>query len=190
MDQLSSAAGAEGKALLIDCTSLEVTPVSLPEGVQVVVRHSGQARTLVGSAYADRRASTEEASAILGPLRQVTLEQVETLQDEVVRKRARHIVSENQRVLDFVAALERNDLEAAGRLMGESHASMRDDFEITTPIVDAVVAEMAATPGVYGARMTGGGFGGCCVALATADSPLEGWRFTPSAGASVMQFGE
>ena len=185
MDQLASAAGVAGHALLIDCSTYAVTPVALPESVQLVVAHSGRARTLVGSAYAERRAQCEAAAAIIGPLRDASPADVERIDDSLLRRRACHVVTENRRVLAFADAVQAGDLAAAGRLMVESHASLRDDFEVSTPALDALVARFLATPGVYGARLTGAGFGGCAVALADRDSPAEGWRLTAAAGATV-----
>jgi galactokinase len=148
--------------------------------------HSGQSRTLVGSPYAQRRADCEAAAAIVGPLRQAQPADVERLADDRLRRRARHVVSENGRVLAFADALGTGDLRAAGALMAESHRSLGHDFEVSTPALDALVEHLSAQPGVYGARLTGAGFGGCVVALADAGSPAEGWRVHASAGASVV----
>lgn len=185
MDQLASAAGVAGSALLIDCTSLEVTPVPVPDDVEVVVVDSGERRTLAGSAYADRRAECEAAATQIGPLREASLADVATLADGHLRRRAHHVVTENERVARFAEALGTGDLVAAGELMAASHVSLRDDFEVSTPALDRLVAELDATPGIYGARLTGAGFGGCVVALAAPDSPVRGWRLHPSAGATV-----
>jgi galactokinase len=188
MDQLASAAGVDGAALLIDCDALTVEPVPLPNGVAVVAVHSGQARTLAGSAYADRRAACERAASNIGPLRAATLADVDSLDDEL-RPIARHVVTENERVVAFAAALRSGDIGAAGARMGESHASLRDDFRVSTAVLDALVDRLATTPGVFGARLTGGGFGGCVVALcdpAVADS-LGGWVLRPTAGARVRR---
>jgi len=185
MDQLAATAGTAGHALLIDCSSLAITPVAIPPGVEVVVLHSGQSRTLAGSAYAERRAQCEAAVAVVGPLREASASDLAAIDDEVVRRRARHVVTENDRVLAFVECLAAGDLAGAGRLMTASHSSLRDDFEVSSPALDRAVERLAAGPGVYGARMTGGGFGGCAVALADAGSPVEGWRLHPSDGATV-----
>ncbi|MBW3573580.1 MAG: galactokinase [Actinobacteria bacterium] len=185
MDQLASAAGVEGSALLIDCTSLVVTPVPVPDAVEVVVVDSGVSRTLAGSAYAERRAECEAAAQLLGPLREASLADVESLEDHVLRRRARHVVSENGRVLGFAELLAAGDVAAAGALMAASHASLRDDMEVSTPALDRLVGELSTTPGVYGARLTGAGFGGCVVALADPSSPVRGWRLHPSGGATV-----
>lgn len=183
MDQLASAAGLAGHALLIDCTSNDVTPVAIPDGVDVVVAHSGQSRAVSNSPYAERRAQCEAAVGAIGPLRDAGLAEVAELGDPILRRRARHVVAENQRVLAFADCLCSGDLARAGRLMTESHRSLRDDFEVSTAALDALVARMAGTPGVYGARLTGAGFGGCAVALADPASPVEGRRVTASGGA-------
>ena len=188
MDQLASASGIAGHALLMDFASLDVTPVPMPAGVDVVVVHSGQARTLVGSAYAERRAQCEAAAAEIGPLREASVDDLRRL-DGLLMRRARHVVTENRRVLDFAGCLRSADLADAGRLMVASHASLTSDFDVSTATLDALVAELSAVPGVYGARLTGAGFGGCVVALADAGSPVRGWRLHPSAGASVDAIG-
>jgi galactokinase len=185
MDQLTSAGGVEGAALLIDCRSFETTPVWLPDDAAVVVVNSGQSRTLAGSAYADRVAQTTNAERIIGPLRRASLDDVQRISHPIVRARARHVISENERVLAFAAALRAGDLATAGRLMVASHTSLRDDYEVSTPVLDDLVAELVATPGVFGARLTGAGFGGCVVAL-TRPGALRGELAVRAvAGASV-----
>ncbi len=185
MDQLASVLGVAGHALLVDCRSLDVVAVPVPAGVDVVVVHSGEARALAGSAYAERRAQCEAAAAVIGPLRDATVADLARLGPGVLRRRARHVVNENRRVHEFVDCLRAGDLVEAGGLMAASHASLRFDFDVSTPALDALVAELTATPGVYGARLTGAGFGGCVVALADPSSPVRGWRLHPSAGARV-----
>ena len=166
MDQLVVAGAVAGHALLIDCRSLERTPVPIPAGIEVVVVDSGQARRLEESAYATRRAEVEAAARALGAeLRDLSPADVEGMTDQRLRKRARHVVSENHRVHAFTVALASGDLAAAGAAMTESHTSLRDDFEVSTAALDALVERLAATPGVWGARLTGAGFGGCAVAL-------------------------
>ena len=187
MDQLASAAGKVGQALLIDCHDASITPVTLPEDVEVRVIHSGEARQLAGSAYAERRAAAEAAEVILGPLRLVTeVEAVDRLDDPVLRRRARHVVTENARVRHFADALSQGDLHLAGDLMVLSHASLRNDFEVSTPGLDHLVERLVATPGVHGARLTGAGFGGCVVALTEPGALGEGWLVRPSAGARLL----
>jgi len=185
MDQLTSVAGVAGHALLIDCHSLEIRPVPVPDGVDVVVIHSGQTRTLAGSAYADRVAECARAEAEIGPLRLASVTDVDGIADAETRRRARHVVSENQRVRELTAALGVGDLEAAGRAMADSHRSLREDYEVSTPVLDELVDRLLATPGVYGARLTGAGVGGCVVALAETGAVTEGWIVQPVDGASV-----
>ncbi len=186
MDQLASAAGVAGHALLIDCHRLTVTPVAVPDGAELRVVHSGEPRRLAGSAYADRRAAAEAAEAFVGPLRLVTdVREVEAIADPVLRRRARHVVTENARVRDMAAALASGDLAAAGLLMAASHRSLRDDFEVSTPGLDALVTRLARRPGVHGVRLTGAGFGGCVVALTEVGALTEGWLVRAEDGAHV-----
>ena len=175
MDQLASAAGVAGHALLIDCTTLVVDPVLLPPTVAVVVVPSGTTRTVAGSAYAERAAQCVAAEALVGPLRSASLDDVAAIADPTVRARARHVVTENERVGQFVRALRTGDVATAGRLMTASHASLRDDYDVSTPALDATVARLLATPGVYGARLSGAGFGGCVVALTEPGALAEGF---------------
>ncbi len=188
MDQLALAAGVAGHALLIDCSALTVEPVPVPEDVEVVVVHSGQSRRLVDSAYAERRAQCQAAEAVVGPLNLAELDAVASLSDPVVRARSRHVVTENERVRRFAAALRTGDMAECGNLMVASHESLRDDFEVSTPRLDALVAELSARPGVHGARLTGAGFGGCVVALSDPGAVAEGWHVKAVAGARVTDF--
>jgi galactokinase len=171
MDQLISARGEAGHALLIDCRSLTATPVPVPADLAVLIVHSRVKRGLVDSEYNTRRAQCEAAAKHYGvkALRDVdeaTLLAERGSLDELVFRRARHIVTENQRTLDAAQALAANDLRRMGELMAASHASMRDDFEITVPAIDQLVEILQGVIGTAGgARMTGGGFGGCVVAL-------------------------
>lgn len=165
MDQLALAAGVEGHALLLDCESLAVTPVPLPQEVEILVVDSGTRRQLTTSFYGVRRAQCQEAEALIGPLRTATLEDVSGIATDELRRRAHHVVSENSRVRSFADAIRAADFAEAGRLMSESHASLRDDFEVSTRILDDLVEHLEGLPGVRGARLTGAGFGGCVVAL-------------------------
>jgi galactokinase len=188
MDQLASAAGVEGHALLIDCSALSVTPVRVPNSVEVVVVHSGQPRTLAGSAYAERRTACEAAEAMIGPLRSASAADVERLDDPVLRARARHVVTENQRVRDFADALRAGDLKECGRLMVESHRSLAADFEVSTAALDSLVSKLCATAGVFGARLTGAGFGGCAVALCEPGAlDGTGWHVRAVDGARLFE---
>ena len=190
MDQLTSAAGVEDHALRIDCTTLTVDPVPIPTDLAVVVVDSGEPRALATSAYAERVEACRAAEAKIGPLWQATRADVEGLADPTVRRRARHVVSENERVDAFVGALELGDRVELSDAMAGSHASLRDDFEVSTPALDELVENLSTMRGVIGARLTGAGFGGCVVALvergATIDLPNRTWRVRPSAGASVQ----
>ncbi|SVK46658.1 Galactokinase [Acinetobacter baumannii] len=175
MDQLISALGRRDSALLIDCRSLETRAVPMPDSVAVVIINSNVQRGLVDSEYNTRRKQCEEAARFFGvkALRDVSPEQFAARQhelDPLVAKRARHVISENARTLAAADALAAGDLQRMGRLMAESHASMRDDFEITVPPIDRLVEIVKATLGPRGGvRMTGGGFGGCIVALMPQD---------------------
>jgi galactokinase len=172
MDQLISARGQAGHALLIDCRSLDCRPVSLPDGVSIIIAHSGVRHAHAGGEYNDRRQQCEAAAQHydVSALRDLTFEQLEAGKgglDDVSYRRARHVVTENARTEAAALALKRGNLERLGELMEQSHRSMRDDFEITVPAVDELAAIMAAPlAGEGGARMTGGGFGGCVIALA------------------------
>jgi len=175
MDQLIGAAGVAGHALLIDCRDLSLRPVPLPEGTAVVVLDTDTRRTLVGSAYDDRRAACRRVAEALGvaALRDAdlaALDDAAAALDPVDLRRARHVVGENARTLAAADALARGDVAAVGRLMEASHASLRDDFEVSSPALDEIVRAAAAAPGCLGARMTGAGFGGCAVALVAADA--------------------
>ena len=171
MDQLISACGEADHALLIDCRSLTTQAVPVPAGLAVMIVHSHVQRGLVGSEYNTRRQQCEAAAAHYGvkALRDIDVARLERDAaglDAVVLRRARHIVTENQRTLDAAQALSTGDLQRLGQLMAASHDSMRDDFEITVPPIDHLVAILQAAIGPQGgARMTGGGFGGCVVAL-------------------------
>jgi galactokinase len=190
MDQLTSARGRVGQALLIDFATLDVGYLPVPDDVEVVVIDSGQKRPLTSSAYAERRSQVDHAAQILGPLRDLPLDEVDRIDDVVVRQRARHVISENERVVLFAASFAAGDLETAGRIMVESHESLREDFEVSTDVLDSLVASAMATKGVYGARLTGGGFGGCIVALCQPGVLAGvGWRVRPSNGAQVDQVG-
>lgn len=171
MDQLVSAEGQAGHALFIDCRSLETHPISLPDALSVVIIDSHVVHGHVGGEYNARREQCEEAARTLGveALRDITLEDLAPRLIELsplAAKRACHVVSENERVLAAAEALEAGDIKTLSVLMAASHVSMRDDFEITVPPIDLIVEIVSGVVGDKGgARMTGGGFGGCVVAL-------------------------
>ncbi len=170
MDQFIAALARPDHALLIDCRTLDHQQVPLPAGVRIVITDSGVRRGLVDSAYNERRAQCEEGARLMGvpALRDASTTLLDRNRDRLpllVARRCRHVVDENERVLNGVSALQRGDLVAFGELMNASHASMRDLFEITTPEIDSLVEIQRQIPGCLGVRMTGGGFGGCTVAL-------------------------
>jgi galactokinase len=174
MDQLISAAGVEGKALLIDCRSLETQAVPLPLGTVVVVLDTATRRGLVDSAYNERRAQCEAAARLFGvkALRDVTSARLAARAaelDPVTLRRARHVVTEDERTLAAAEAMRANDAARLGKLMNESHESLRHDFEVTNDGLNVMVDEARRAPGCFGARMTGAGFGGCAVALVAAE---------------------
>lgn len=175
MDQMISALGKAGHALLIDCRDYTSTPIPMPENVRIVVCDSKKSRELAHSAYNERRAQCEEAVRLLSEvlphvhsLRDVTLEDFARhaeLLTPVVRQRARHVVSENARVLASVQALQAGDLAQFGQLMNESHRSLRDDYAVSSKELDTLVEAAWNVEGTYGSRLTGAGFGGCTVSL-------------------------
>ncbi|MCA9921082.1 MAG: galactokinase, partial [Anaerolineales bacterium] len=175
MDQMISAAGQEGHALLIDCRTLEHTPVPLPgaaagSGTAVIILDTATRRGLVGSAYNERRRQCEAAAAYfeVKALRDVSiaefLAEADGL-DPLTRKRAKHVITENLRTLNAARAMQNADVELLGQLMNESHASLHQDFEVTNDELHIMATIAQQQDGCYGARMTGGGFGGCAVAL-------------------------
>lgn len=175
MDQFISELGRANHALLIDCRSLEYRLVSMPEEAALVIGNTRASRSLASSAYNERRAECEQGVKLLQTalpdiraLRDVTSEQLEAhraLLPQNIYQRCRHVVSENERVLQCVDAFERNDLDEVGRLMDASHESLRDDYLVSSVALDAMVTAMRGAEGCYGARLTGAGFGGCAVAL-------------------------
>ena len=209
MDQFISAGAVAGHASLMDCRTLTLTPTPLPDGVVIAIMDTGTRRVLAEAAYGARRASCERAVGELGvaALRDATLDQVATLTDPVDRRRAHHVVTENRRTLDAVDAMQRGDITTLGHLMIESHLSLRDDYEVSGPGLDAIVEVAGTAPGCLGARMTGGGFAGCAVALVrSADAArfqrallqryhfdghrAQVWICAPARGASVVPAAE
>ena len=175
MDQLTVTSGIRDHALLIDCHKLTISPVQLPTDVKVVVKFIAE-RKLTSSGYSERVAQCNSAEKIVGPLRLADLSSLTSISDQTVRRRARHVVSENQRVRNFAAMLRTGDIKTAGKLMIESHNSLDHDFQTSTPQMNNAVESAIAQPGVFGARMTGGGFGGCIVILADATAKVDGWQ--------------
>jgi galactokinase len=205
MDPLVCAGGRAGHAMLIDFDALDTGPgggpgggsgggsatrhVPLPEEAEFVVVDSGERRTLSSSAYGDRVAECRAAARVVGPLGRATLEDLAAVHDPVLHRRGRHVVTECARVRDTAAALAAGDLAGAGSLLTESHRSLADDFAVSTPGLDELVGHLQSLPGVFGARMTGAGFGGCVVALTrpgavdTGTWPTPAWRVVASDGA-------
>jgi galactokinase len=170
MDQMISAVGKAGHAVLIDCRDLSMQAVPLPEGTSVVVMDTATRRGLVESAYNDRRAQCEAAAAFFGvpALREVPMNTYVAKAKEAASakwRRARHVISEIQRTVEAAEAMKKGDATRLGRLMNESHDSLRDDFEVTNKQLEVMVEIARKTGGCIGARMTGAGFGGCAVAL-------------------------
>lgn len=175
MDQLAAACGVAGAALLVDCRTLDLKPIPLPGGATVVVLDTGTPRSLSSSAYNERRARGEHAVEVaraLWPsvrtLRDVPLDLLPDLRDrldDTTWRRAAHVVAENGRPLRLAAALTAGDLEAAGAVIDESHASLRDLYEVSSPELELITTAARRAPGCLGARLTGAGFGGCALAL-------------------------
>jgi galactokinase len=192
MDQMASAACKAGHALFLDCRSLEYELAPLPHGTAVVILDTSTRRGLVDSAYNERRNQCEEAARWFGvkALRDVSVAEFETRTKEDnglnvnAFKRARHIVTENARVLEAVEAMKRNDIKKLGGLFNASHNSLRDDFEVTNEALNQIVACAQEQSNCHGARMTGAGFGGCAVALVQEEHAKE---FTIAVSAAYRQ---
>ncbi|XP_064179299.1 galactokinase isoform X1 [Anguilla rostrata] len=176
MDQFVSVLGSEGHALLIDCRSLEAMLVPLADpSLVILITNSNVRHSLTGSEYPSRRRQCEEAAAILGrsSLREVSLQDLEDAKgrlDSVTFRRARHVIEEIKRTTEAAEALKRGAYQEFGKLMVESHNSLRDHYEVSCRELDQLVSAAMAVKGVYGSRMTGGGFGGCTVTLLEADA--------------------
>jgi galactokinase len=188
MDQMASSLADQGVALFLDTRDLSYRQVRLPDTIEVLVINSGIRHRLAGGEYNTRRAECEQACDQLGvaqlrDLSPADLARIEAL-PEPLDRRARHVVTENDRVVAMVRAIEAGDLPAMGRLCAESHASMRDDYQVSIPEIDRLVALAQAEPGVFGARLTGGGFGGSIVVLA------EQGTGAATARRIVQRFGE
>lgn len=177
MDQLIAVSALVNHALLIDCRSLEYRAVPLPPDLELVLVNTMVPHRLSAGHYNLRREECEEAARLLGrPLRDIGIAELARTGrklPELLSRRARHIVTENTRVLDFVRACEQNDFAQLGRLMADSHHSLAGDFEVSCPELDFLVERAASQNGVVGARMTGGGFGGCTVNLVRPDAVGE-----------------
>lgn len=173
MDQLASALGQSDHVLWIDCRSLDCQPVPVPAGTTILIADTAVQRELASSAYNERRAQCEAAANAMGvpALRDATLKMLDAAAlDEVIARRARHVITENARVLDTVTALQAGHLTLVGELMNDSHVSLRDLYEVSCEELDVMAELLRSQPGCYGARLTGGGFGGCAVAIMEADA--------------------
>lgn len=179
MDQFVAVFGKKGYAVLLDCRSLEHRLVPMPEGMEIVLVNSGVLHELALTAYNERSRESCAAVRRLGrSLRDISVEEwpsVEESLPEPLRRRARHVVFENQRVLDFAAACKKNDLDALGALMAASHRSLALDYEVSCVELDYLIDAASDLEGVVGCRMTGGGFGGCTVNLVRPES-VDGFR--------------
>lgn len=192
LDQLSIVFGRTGHAMVINFTDNAIEHVAFPDDLDIVVLHSGQERELADSQYAERRAMCELAAERIGPLASASTTDINSLTGDVQR-RARHVASECERVRHAAVALRDNDPTTVGQLMTQSHASLRDDFDVSTSVLDELVERLNSTPGVYGSRLTGAGFGGCVVALSERGAISDpnaisgrGWIVRPSDGARRM----
>jgi galactokinase len=175
MDQFAAVFGRERHALFLDCRSLHCAPVRMPSDVVLIATDSGTRRSLGLTAYNDRVEQCQEAARLLGVrrLRDIRLDQLESRTGrlpELLARRVRHVVSEIERTREAATALEAGETANVGRFMNESHASLRDDYDVSTPQLDALVALAQALPGVHGSRMSGAGFGGCTVSLVAAEA--------------------
>ena len=177
MDQMISASAIAGHASLIDCRSLQTNPYPLPDNSVVAIMDTKTRRQLVDSAYSDRRAACVRAAEAIGieSLRDAQLDDLDRLPTQLgtERRRAHHVITENQRTLDAAKAMSNGDAETLGALMNSSHESLRDDYEVSGPALDQIVEIARESPGCFGARLTGGGFAGCAVALVQADQAVE-----------------
>jgi galactokinase len=196
LDPLAITAAQAGHALHIDFATLAMRQVPIPEPAAFVLVHSEATRHLGDSPYAQRRAECDTAASQLGrPLGRCELGDLSGLGDPVLRRRARHVITECARVRQVERLLGRGNLAAVGAVMSDGHRSLAEDFRVSIPAVDELVGHLLAQPGVLGARMTGGGFGGCVIALCQPDSPAldpaahaprRAWRVSPSAGAARL----
>ncbi|MCG8591608.1 MAG: galactokinase [Proteobacteria bacterium] len=217
MDQFASGLGRIGHALRIDCASEQVAPIPMPEGFRLLVAQSGVERRLAASGYNERVAECARALAAardaklakadadsLRGLEDVPLAELERVLDPVAARRVRHVLSENRRVDAFCRALASGDLDGAGRLLVESQASLRDDYQVSVPELDALCEIADAQAGVFGSRLTGAGFGGCTLHLVAREAAAavskaladgfegrfgrrpESWTVAPAAGASCQ----
>jgi galactokinase len=188
LDQLAVLGTQVHHALRIDFADTTTTDIALPAEWAWTAVHSGEHRSLAETRYAERRAQCDEITRALGPWRTITAEAIKHLDSDLLQRRARHVTTETARVDEMVSAMQTCDPVRAGALLNESHASLRDDFEVSTVGIDALANELQHTPGVYGARLVGGGFGGCLLVLHRSDLDLassyeQAWLLQPHGGA-------
>ena len=174
MDQLCILSALPDHASMIDFNTLEVEPVPMSDEVDVIVSFVAP-RALENSGYSQRVNECRQAEDLIGPLRRANLDDVYRIADPTLRRRARHVVTENDRVIRFAGAMRRGDWAAAGTIMNEGHHSLAEDYEVSTAAMDRAVAESLDQSQVFGSRMTGGGFGGCIVSLCRRGTNASGW---------------
>lgn len=189
MDQAVVSSGRSGYAMMLDCREAGLTEVKLPSEFRLAVVHTGVKHDLAEGAYKSRVEECRAAAHALSlmTLRDATLNMLSHIDDSTIRKRAAHVIGENQRVIDAVAALESGSLEQFGRLMYDSHDSLRDDYQVSCRESDRLVCLARSTPEVWGARMTGGGFGGCVIALGTREGLRRYCDRAASLGATPIE---
>jgi galactokinase len=196
LDPLAMMEAQAGHAVCIDFATLESHQVAIPEEAAFVVVHCGTARQLSASPYATRRAECELAANHIGrPLGRCDMSDLSAVPEPVLRRRARHVITECGRVREVERLLGWRNLAGVGAVMTDGHRSQAEDFKVSIPVVDELVEHLIGLPGVHGARMTGGGFGGCVIALCEPDSPALdaeayaprlAWRISPSPGAALL----
>jgi galactokinase len=165
LDQMTLALARPGTALRIDFTDLDVSYVPIKETWAFTAVHTGVTRSLASAPYGERRQQCQDAARSIGPLASASLDRLAELSDPLLARRARHVISECDRVGSMIDALATDDRNGAGALMNESHRSLSVDFSVSLPAIDHMFEQIAATPGVFGARLAGGGFGGCILVL-------------------------
>ena len=188
LDPLATLGARDGHALLIDFHTLHYEDVAVPTTLNFTVVYSGEPRSLASSAYAQRRSECDQAAQYFGGWDQSSVDSWKDVPDGVVRRRARHVLSENQRVRELVTALRASDAQTVGSIVSASHRSLRDDFDVSTTGIDALVTHLEQQSGVHGARIIGGGFGGCVLVVHDAHQSVDvgghtSWRVRPSPGA-------
>jgi galactokinase len=194
LDQISIVMGKKNHALFIDFSNNEVQPVFIDNSFKFLVIHSGIYRTLENQSYKQRFEEVQKIQSIIGPLKDAKLEDLKQISDPQLKKRAKHVITENNRVKSAIDALKEKDLFKLGAILNESHVSLSTDFEVSNPEIDDLIAHLNSHPNVLGARLTGAGFGGCIVALITQKLEinylrnLKHWYLEPSDGATLKTY--